>query len=112
MPPQLPRALPPRRTIDHQIELVPGARPPAKAPYRMAPVELEELRKQLEELLAAGDIKPSKAPIIPSSLTKKDIKGLRQTSKGGRRSAGIRIRVIRGRGTNEYRLSLTELAMP
>jgi hypothetical protein len=46
MPPQLPRALPPRRAIDHQIELVPGARPPAKAPYRMAPVELEELRKQ------------------------------------------------------------------
>jgi hypothetical protein len=37
MPPQLPRALPTRRTIDHQIKSVPGARPPAKGPYRMAP---------------------------------------------------------------------------
>jgi len=62
MPPQLPITLPPRRAIDHQIELVSGARPPAKAPYRMAPVELEELRKKLEELLEAGDIKTSKAP--------------------------------------------------
>lgn len=62
MPPLLPRALPPRRAIDHQIELVPGARPPAKAPYRMAPVELEELRKKCEELLETGDIQPSKAP--------------------------------------------------
>lgn len=35
MPPQLPRAPPPRRAIDHQMELVPGARPPAKAPYRI-----------------------------------------------------------------------------
>ncbi|GLT65603.1 hypothetical protein SLA2020_380240 [Shorea laevis] len=52
----------PRRAINHQIELVLGARPPAKAPYRMAPIELEELRKQLEELLEAGDIQPYKAP--------------------------------------------------
>ena len=33
MPPELPKHLPPRRTIDHQIELVPGSTPPAKAPY-------------------------------------------------------------------------------
>ena len=62
MPDQLPKALPPRRGIDHQIELVPGAKPPTKAPYRMAPPELEELRKQLKELLEAGFIRPSKAP--------------------------------------------------
>ncbi|KNA24590.1 hypothetical protein SOVF_014300, partial [Spinacia oleracea] len=36
--------------------------PPAMAPYRMAPPELEELRKQLKELLEAGFIRPSKAP--------------------------------------------------
>ena len=59
MPPQLPKELPPRRHIDHNIELVPGARPPAKAPYRMAPSELKELRKQLSELLDAGFIQPS-----------------------------------------------------
>lgn len=78
MPPQLPRALPPRRAIDHQIELVPGARPPAKAPYRMAPVELEELLKQLEELLEAGDIQPSKAPYgAPVLFQKKEEGSLR-----------------------------------
>ncbi|KAL0286697.1 UNVERIFIED_CONTAM: hypothetical protein Scaly_2784900 [Sesamum calycinum] len=34
-----PKKLPPRRAIDHAIELEPGARPPAQAPYRMAPAE-------------------------------------------------------------------------
>lgn len=62
MPPQLPKGLPPRREVDHKIELEPGAKPPAKAPYRMAPPELEELKKQLKELLGAGYIQPSKAP--------------------------------------------------
>ncbi|KNA03308.1 hypothetical protein SOVF_210450, partial [Spinacia oleracea] len=62
MPPELPKRLPPRREVDHMIELEPGARPPAMAPYRMAPPELEELCKQLKELLEAGFIRPSKAP--------------------------------------------------
>lgn len=39
MPKELPKALPPRRPIDHQIELVPGATPPARGPYRMSPPE-------------------------------------------------------------------------
>ncbi|KAG9459075.1 hypothetical protein H6P81_003583 [Aristolochia fimbriata] len=69
MPQQLPSHLLPRREIDHQIELEPGARPPAKTPYRMAPKELEELRNQLTELLDAGFIQPSKAPYgAPVSL--------------------------------------------
>nr|XP_004231658.1 uncharacterized protein LOC101251732 [Solanum lycopersicum] len=50
MPTELPQRLPPRREVDHQIELVPGAKPPAMTPYHMAPPELEELRKQLKEL--------------------------------------------------------------
>ena len=62
MPPELPKKLPPRRQTDHQIELVPGSRAPAQAPYRMSPPELIELRKQLIELLDAGMIQPSKAP--------------------------------------------------
>ena len=62
MPPELPKTLPPRRATDHQIELHPGAKPPAKAPYRMSPLELTELRKQLTELLVAGLVRPSKAP--------------------------------------------------
>ena len=48
--------------MDHKIELEPGAKPPAKAPYRMSPPELDKLRRQLKELLEAGFIKPSKAP--------------------------------------------------
>ncbi|BBN69094.1 hypothetical protein Prudu_743S000300 [Prunus dulcis] len=62
MPKELPKTLPPRREVDHAIELEPGAKPPAKAPYAMAPPELEELRKQLKQLLDAGYIQPSKAP--------------------------------------------------
>ncbi|GKV33019.1 hypothetical protein SLEP1_g41575 [Rubroshorea leprosula] len=62
MPSELPKKLPPRREVDHAIELEPGSKPPAMGPYRMAPPELEELRKQLKELLDAGFIRPSKAP--------------------------------------------------
>ena len=47
---------------DHKIELDSGAKPPAMGPYRMAPPELEELRRQLKELLDAGFIQSSKAP--------------------------------------------------
>nr|DAD21574.1 TPA_asm: hypothetical protein HUJ06_023037 [Nelumbo nucifera] len=62
MPPQLPKTLPPRHEVDHKIELEPGAKAPARPPYRMAPPELAELRMQLNELLEAGFIQPSKAP--------------------------------------------------
>ncbi|XP_068663055.1 uncharacterized protein [Aristolochia californica] len=62
MPRELPPCLPPRRGVDHKIELEPGVKLPSKAPYRMAPKELEKLRKQLGELLEAGFIQPSKAP--------------------------------------------------
>ena len=62
MPDSLPKSLPPRRMIDHEIELLPGAKPPAKNAYRMAPPELAELRKQLDELLNAGFVRPAKAP--------------------------------------------------
>ncbi|KAF3785473.1 hypothetical protein EJ110_NYTH27765 [Nymphaea thermarum] len=52
MPAELPRRLPPRREVDHAIELIPGAKPLVMAPYRMAPAELRELRRQLDEMLA------------------------------------------------------------
>ncbi|TYK26611.1 reverse transcriptase [Cucumis melo var. makuwa] len=62
MPDSLPKSLSPRRMIDHEIELVPGAKPPVKNAYRMAPPELAELWKQLDELLNAGFFRPAKAP--------------------------------------------------
>ena len=55
------QALSPQRKIDHQLEIVPRAKPPARAPYRMAPPGLVELRKKLNELLEARFIRPSKA---------------------------------------------------
>nr|GEY76621.1 hypothetical protein [Tanacetum cinerariifolium] len=51
--------LPPEREVEFAIELIPGAQPISKAPYRIAPVELKELKDQLQELLERGFIRPS-----------------------------------------------------
>ncbi|GJU06550.1 hypothetical protein Tco_1122980 [Tanacetum coccineum] len=61
MPKELPKRLPPMREVDHTIELETGSKPLAKAPYRMLLPELEELHKQLKELVDVGYIRPSKA---------------------------------------------------
>nr|GEU86732.1 putative reverse transcriptase domain-containing protein [Tanacetum cinerariifolium] len=47
---------------EFQIELVPGATPVARAPYRLAPLEMQELSKQLQELADRGFIRPSTSP--------------------------------------------------
>uniref|UniRef100_A0A2N9HQ68 Retrotransposon gag domain-containing protein n=1 Tax=Fagus sylvatica TaxID=28930 RepID=A0A2N9HQ68_FAGSY len=57
-PEDLP-GLPPDREIEFSIDLLSGTTPISNAPYRMAPVELEELKKQLLELLDKGFIRPS-----------------------------------------------------
>ncbi|KAI5316909.1 hypothetical protein L3X38_036616 [Prunus dulcis] len=75
MPKELPKTLPPRREVDHAIELEPVAKPSAKASYRMTPPELEELRKQLKQLLDAGYIQPSKAPYGAPVLFQKKREG-------------------------------------
>ncbi|XP_028772091.1 uncharacterized protein LOC114729274 [Neltuma alba] len=54
--------LPPKREVEFNIDLVPGAGPISKAPYRMAPNEMAELKKQIEELLEKGFIRPSVSP--------------------------------------------------
>ncbi|XP_017428758.1 uncharacterized protein LOC108336820 [Vigna angularis] len=51
--------LPPQREVEFSIDLVPGARPVSISPYRMAPVELAELKKQIEHLLEKQFIRPS-----------------------------------------------------
>jgi hypothetical protein len=58
---EIPR-LPPRREIDFSIDLVPGASPMSKTPYRMRTPELKELQMKLEELLKKGYIHPSVSP--------------------------------------------------
>nr|GEZ23957.1 putative reverse transcriptase domain-containing protein [Tanacetum cinerariifolium] len=60
-PDELP-GIPPVREVEFNIELIPGAEPISKAPYRMAPVELKELKDQLQELLERGFIRPSVSP--------------------------------------------------
>ena len=62
MPEQLPKKLPPKRSIDHRIEIYLGSDPLAKAPYRLLQDENQELKKQLNELLEAGFIQPLKSP--------------------------------------------------
>ncbi|GJY80176.1 putative reverse transcriptase domain-containing protein [Tanacetum coccineum] len=54
--------LPPVRETKFRIELVPGAMPVAKSPYRLTPSELEELLGQLKELQDKGFIQPSSSP--------------------------------------------------
>ncbi|GJU22350.1 reverse transcriptase domain-containing protein [Tanacetum coccineum] len=54
--------LPPIREIEFRIELVLGAMPVAKYPYRLTPFKLEELSGQLRELQDNGFIRPSSSP--------------------------------------------------
>src|SRR5262249_3416554 len=61
-PDSMPTGLPPQRSVDHRIELVPGCEPPFRPIYRLAPPELEEMKRQLDELLASGFIQPSRSP--------------------------------------------------
>lgn len=61
-PNQLPNKLPPRRDIDHRIELQQSSPPTNRGIYRMSPGELDELKAQLKELVDSGFIQPSKSP--------------------------------------------------
>nr|GEZ44970.1 putative reverse transcriptase domain-containing protein [Tanacetum cinerariifolium] len=54
--------LPLTRPVEFQIDLVPGAAPVARAPYRLAPSEMKELAEQLKELSDKGFIRPSSSP--------------------------------------------------
>ncbi|GJZ22684.1 putative reverse transcriptase domain-containing protein [Tanacetum coccineum] len=60
-PEDLP-GLPLTRQVEFQIDLIPGAAPVARAPYRLAPSEMKELSEQLKELSDKGFIRPSSSP--------------------------------------------------
>ncbi|GJY28648.1 putative reverse transcriptase domain-containing protein [Tanacetum coccineum] len=60
-PEDLP-GLPPVRQVEFQIDLILGAAPVARAPYRLAPSEMQELSNQLQELSDRGFIRPSTSP--------------------------------------------------
>ncbi|GJT86578.1 putative reverse transcriptase domain-containing protein [Tanacetum coccineum] len=54
--------LPPARLVEFQIDLILGAAPVARAPYRLAPSEMKELSEQLQEISDKGFIRPSSSP--------------------------------------------------
>ena len=66
-PEELP-GMPPDRDIEFLIELLPGTRPVSKRPYRMPANDLEEIKKQIKELLEKGYIRRSsslwEAPVL------------------------------------------------
>ena len=69
-----PDGLPPDRGTGHLIPLVPDHKPPYRNPYRLSPLEIAEVKKQIEELLKKGWIEESQSPYGSSILfvTKKD----------------------------------------
>nr|GEU76469.1 putative reverse transcriptase domain-containing protein [Tanacetum cinerariifolium]GEU81713.1 putative reverse transcriptase domain-containing protein [Tanacetum cinerariifolium] len=65
--------LPPTRQVELQIDLIPGAAPIARAPYRLAPSEMKELSDQLKELSDKGFTRLSSSTwraLIAKSMTK------------------------------------------
>jgi hypothetical protein len=76
-PDEMP-GMPPDQDIEFPIELQPGTTPISKRPYRMPPAELVELKKQLQELLYKGFIRPSTIPWgCPALFVKKKDESLR-----------------------------------
>jgi hypothetical protein len=63
-PAELP-GIPPERDAAFEIKLIPGTQPIHKASYRMAPKEQVELKRQLDDLLAKGFIRPNRSPWLP-----------------------------------------------
>jgi hypothetical protein len=60
-PKDLP-GMPPERKVEFAIELIPGTTPISKRAYRVSGPELVELKKQIDELLEKGYIRPSTSP--------------------------------------------------
>ena len=70
--------IPRDREIDFHIELAPGTEPIFKVPYKMAPLELKELKVQMEELVSKGFVRQSTSPwVAPVLFVKKKDGSLR-----------------------------------
>jgi hypothetical protein len=75
---ELPRSLPPMRSVSHHIDLIPGASLPNKAVYRLMPQENEEVKRQVQDLLDKGLVRESLSPcVVPTVLSPKKDGGWR-----------------------------------
>jgi hypothetical protein len=63
-PDEVPPGLPPKRGIEHQIDLVPDASLPNHAAYRTNPEETKEIQQQVEELIKKGYAQESLSPCV------------------------------------------------
>ena len=74
-PQEIPHGLPPQRSIQHKIDLIPGSTLPNKPAYRMNPQETQEIQRQVDDLLSKGLIRESLSPCaVPALLVpKKDV---------------------------------------
>ena len=69
---ETPKGLPPSRSVDHSIHLLPGVQPVNSRPYRYSHAQKDEIEKQTQELLMSGIIQPSRSPYAsPALLVKK-----------------------------------------
>jgi len=67
-----PQGLPPERSYDHRIHLLPGTAPVAVRPYRYPQLQKDELERQVTAMLAQGIIRPSTSPFsAPVLLVRK-----------------------------------------
>ena len=60
--PESVTTLPPKRHVNHRIDVVPGASPPHRKPFRLSQPQMVELKKVLEKLVEKGYIRPSVSP--------------------------------------------------
>ena len=75
---KFPNELPPIRSISHHIDLIPSASLPNKATYILIPIENEEIKQQVHELLEKGLVKESLSPcVVPIVLSPKKYGGWR-----------------------------------
>ncbi|WVZ01111.1 hypothetical protein V8G54_027180 [Vigna mungo] len=65
---QKPTSIPPSRSMDHQIHLLPNSSPVSVRPYRYPHFQKAEIEKQIEEMLSDGMIQPSHSPFSSSVL--------------------------------------------
>ncbi|CAI7816194.1 unnamed protein product [Closterium sp. NIES-54] len=78
MPDDLPAGVTPTRTHEHEIVEEPGAKPVSRAPYRLSPTELTDMKKHIEYLLDRQLIRPSTSPYgAPFLFTPKPDSSLR-----------------------------------